>query len=269
MFGFVTAAPEKLTEENRAHYKAVYCGLCEDLGEDRRALSRMALTYDLVFLAIVLSSFYNEKYEESSGRCPVHPLKKRSFCRNRFTRYASDMNIALAYYKYMDDVNDDSSFTASLKMKLLGKEAEKISRKYPRQCADIRRYLNDLEEAEKNNILIPDIPAEIFGSLLGSIFKFEENEGGEKLFAFGKELGKFIYILDAAVDMKKDIKKQKYNPLIRINTSDHEVILQMIMAECVEKYNELNIEQDKEIIENILFSGVWTAFDAMKERKKK
>lgn len=269
MFGFVVADPEKLSEENRAHYRACYCGLCEDLGEDRKALSRMALTYDLVFLAIVLSSFYNEKYEVTSGRCPVHPLKKRSFCRNRFTRYASDMNIALAYYKYMDDVNDDASFSATLKMKLLGNEAEKISRKYPRRCSDIKKYLKQLEEAEKNNILIPDIPAEIFGNLLGSIFRFEENEDGEKLFAFGKALGKFIYILDASVDMKKDIKKQKYNPLVRISSSDHEAILQMIMAECVENYNELNIKQDKEIIENILFSGVWTAFAAMKERKKK
>lgn len=268
MFGFVVADPEKLTEEQREHYKAVYCGLCEDLGENRKPLCRMALTYDFAFLSLVLSAAEDEDYNFTCGRCPVHPLKKRSFKRNRFTQYAADMNIALAYYKYIDDKNDDGSLSASLKAKLFESEMRVISEKYPRQCKDIADCLSELAATEQNNVLIPDIPANIFGKLLGSVFSYENLSYRSYLYSFGVALGKFIYILDAAVDLKSDIKKQKYNPLIQFEFKDLEPVLHMIMAECTEKYKALPIKKDKEIIENILFSGVWTAFDAMKERKK-
>lgn len=269
MFGFVVADPGLLTEEQREHYKGVYCGLCEELSEDRKALCRMTLTYDLTFLAIVLSAVYNEDYIIRESRCPVHPLKKRRFERNRFTEYAADMNIALAYYKYLDDKKDDGSVSASLKAVLFRKEMEDIRKKYPEKCECIRDCLKELEEVEKADILIPDVPAGIFGKLLGNVFLYEGNDTASPLYAFGEALGKFIYILDAAVDLKKDIKKQKYNPLVRFGFKDTEPVLQMIMAECTEKYKELNISKDKEIIENILFSGVWTAFDTLKERKNK
>ncbi len=269
MFGFVVTAPEKLTEEQKNHYKAVYCGLCEDLGENRKALCRMTLTYDLAFLAIVLSATADEDYEITSGRCPVHPLKKRVFKRNKFTEYASDMNIALAYYKYIDDKNDDGSVSASLKAKLFEKEAKAVCEKYPRQCNIIKECLEELNAVEKNNVLIPDIPANIFGKLLGNVFQYEDTAYNHRLYGFGEALGKFIYILDAAVDLKKDIKKLKYNPLVQFSFNDIEPVLQMIMAECIENYEALPIEKDKEIIKNILFSGVWTAFDSLKERKKK
>ena len=89
MFGFVVANPERLTEEQRKKYKSVYCGVCEGLGRERGFRYRMALTYDLAFLAIVLSSVNNEAYEEVTGRCPVHPARKRTFQENHMALRAS------------------------------------------------------------------------------------------------------------------------------------------------------------------------------------
>ena len=65
-----------------------------------------------------------------------------------------------------------------------------------------------------------------------------------------------------------DIKKQRYNPLVRSTFADTENILDMLMGECVEKYKALPVRLDREIIENILFSGVWTKYPARKERKE-
>lgn len=268
MFGFVVADPSMLTPEQTEYYKSVYCGLCEDLGEGRKSLCRMALTYDLVFLALVLSALCGEEYTETTDRCPVHPLKKRKFRRNRFTQYASDMNIALAYYKYLDDKNDDSSLTASLKARLFEKEIAVIKNRYPRQCRAIEDCLNELAIVEQENILTPDIPAEIFGRLLGSVFLYEESVYSDTIYSFGKALGKFIYILDAALDLEGDIKKQHYNPLVQWDFSTTEPVLNMIMGECIENYRALPVKKDSEIIENILFSGVWTAYNRRKERKK-
>jgi hypothetical protein len=40
------------------------------------------------------------------------------------------------------------------------------------------------------------------------------------------------------------------------------------MADCVEKYKQLPIIQDKNLIENILYSGVWTRYEAEKKKTK-
>lgn len=269
MFGFVVADPSMLTHEQTEYYKSVYCGLCEDLGKDRKSLCRMALTYDLVFLALVLSALCDEEYTEAVGRCPVHPLQKRKFRRNRFTQYASDMNIALAYYKYLDDKNDDSSLTAAVKARLFEKEITLIKNRYPRQCKAIEDCLDELAKAEKENILLPDIPAGIFGRLLGSVFLYEESGYADTLYSFGEALGKFIYILDAVLDLKDDIKKQHYNPLVRWDFSKTEPVLNMLMGECIENYRKLPIKKDSDIIENILFSGIWTAYNRRKRKEKK
>ncbi len=268
MFGFVVANPERLTEEQRLRYKSVYCGVCENLGADRGFRYRMTLTYDLAFLALVLSAVTGMPYAEGMVRCPVHPMKKRTVCINAFTEYAADMNIALAYYKFIDDKNDDNSVIAALKAGIFEKEAKRILEKYPEQCQSIEKSLGRLQETEKADVHIPDIPAAIFGELLGSIFAVADIPCKKELYEFGFALGKFIYVLDAAVDLKGDIKKQRYNPLVRSSFADTEKILDMLMGECVEKYKALPVKQDREIIENILFSGVWMRYRPRKERKE-
>lgn len=269
MFGFVVANPARLTDEQRKKYKSVYCGVCEGMGRDRGLRYRMALTYDLAFLALVLSSVHGEKYEQRSGRCPVHPAKKRAFSENTFTRYAADMNIALAYYKYLDDKKDDGSVSATLKAKLFGDEVEKIREAYPEKCGLIVKYLEELEELERADVLIADVSADVFGKILGTIFSFGDERHINALYEFGYCLGKFIYIMDAAVDLKADVKKGRYNPLVRYSFADTEAVLEMLMGDCVEKYRALPVGEDKEIIENILFSGVWMKYTSRKERKEK
>lgn len=268
MFGYIVINPEKLNNEQRARYKSLYCGLCRKLGENRAKVNKMTLTYDLVLLILVLSAVENEGYSAVKGKCALHPLEKKTFLVNSKTEFAADMNIALAYYKFLDDFNDDKSYSAFVNMQIFRKESERIAEKYPVQCEAIKECLDRLSQVERANVLNPDIPADIFGELMGKIFSVASDEKGQKLFNFGKALGKYIYILDAVLDVKEDIKKERYNPLIRMPSEMNGEILEMLMAECVEKYNELNITQDKEIIENILFSGVWTKYEAALRRRK-
>ncbi len=269
MFGYIVANPEKLNVQQRARYKGLYCGLCKKLGENRAKVNKLTLTYDLVLLILVLSAVENEKYEVIEGKCKLHPLEKKVFLMNSKTEFAADMNIALAYYKFLDDWNDDKSYSAFVNMQIFKKETKRIAEKYPVQCEAIKKCLDRLSQVEKANVLNPDIPADIFGDLMGEIFAIFPDERGEKLFNFGKALGKYIYILDAVLDVKEDIKKERYNPLVRTPSGMNGEILEMLMAECVEKYNDLEITQDKEIIENILFSGVWTQYEAALRRRKK
>lgn len=259
MFGVVVANPEKLNAEQQAHYKAVYCGLCKALGEIGGLKCRSALTYDLAFLIIILSSAYNEEYTQFSESCPLHPFKKRNLEQSRFTEYAADMNIALAYYKFIDDWQDDTSASALLKLTLFKKEAQKIEERRPAECGAIKSCLEELSGLEKNNILNPDLPAEVFGRLMANIFAKGEQPLCGRLYDFGMKLGKLIYIIDAAADLKSDILKKRYNPLIRFSAEQISDTLALLASECMKSYKLLQLKQDDEIIKNILLSGIWSA----------
>ncbi len=267
MFGFVVANPEKLNEEQRAHYREVYCGLCRALGREHGFIDRFTLTYDLAFLILVLSAVTGEPYETLAERCPIHP-SKHSFEVNRFTSYAADMNIALSYYKFLDDKADDGSAAASVKAAVFRREAEAAAGKYPAQCKAITDCLERLSAAERSDILMPDVPAGIFGELMGALFAVGETALQQPLHDFGVALGKAIYVMDAAVDLKKDIKKKQYNPLIMMKKEDVKTALDILMADTVEQYRRLPVKQDAELIENILYSGIWTVYaDRMRKER--
>ncbi|MBQ6022544.1 MAG: hypothetical protein IJL25_06425, partial [Clostridia bacterium] len=69
MFGFAVADPGKLSEEARERYRAVYCGVCRAIGRDRKKACRIALTYDLVLPALILSDVTDTPFSESEIRC--------------------------------------------------------------------------------------------------------------------------------------------------------------------------------------------------------
>ena len=267
MFGFVVANPEKLNEEQRAHYRAVYCGLCRALGKEHGFIDRLTLTYDLAFLILVLSAVTEEPYEALTERCPIH-LTQHRFEVNRFTSYAAEMNIALSYYKFMDDKADDGSAVASVKAAVFRKEAEQAAEKYPVPCKAVTDCLERLSAAEQSDILMPDVPAGIFGELMGSLFAVDGTEHREALYDFGVSLGKAIYVMDAAVDLKKDIKKKQYNPLIMMKKEDVKTALDILMADVVEQYRRLPVRQDAAIIENILYSGIWTVYESRRRKER-
>ena len=41
--------------------------------------------------------------------CPAHPLRRHFYWQTRYTDYAADMNVVLAYYNCRDDWQDDGS----------------------------------------------------------------------------------------------------------------------------------------------------------------
>ena len=81
MFGYVTASAE-MPEERRKRYRAYYCGLCRNLGRRYGAAGRMTLSYDAVFLYMLLSSLYEPEEQCGQERCLPHPMKEHEFVEN-------------------------------------------------------------------------------------------------------------------------------------------------------------------------------------------
>ena len=268
MFGYVVANMEKLTDEEKQHYRSFYCGLCKTLGNRHGKISRITLNYDMAFLIIFLSALYKTENTIETKRCIMHPLKLQQFLYNEITDYAADMNIVLTYHNYLDDWQDDGKILSFYAAKLFEQEYKRIASKYFKKCAAISSCLSELSDIEKSGEPNPDVPANCFGQLMSEIFALREDEHTEGLRAFGKSLGRFIYIMDACLDLKSDLKNERYNPLAGFSSADFKSILILLMADCTEAYKKLPIEQDNNLIENILYSGVWTRYEAANKKTK-
>ena len=264
MFGFVTASFRELSKEERRRYGAVYCGICRCIGETGGQIARLGLRYDMAFLALLLMSLYEPEEAHHSARCALHPLQKRPWVDSPYVRYAADMNIALAYYNCLDDWQDDGSHVKKWLADRLRPHLPQIEARYPRQCAAISTCIQQLSELERENCADPDRCANCFGTLMAALLVHEEDLWTPDLQEMGQALGRFIYLADAAVDYKKDLRKKQYNPYIAMGSptswDEWEQYLVLAMARCCEYYEKLPLVQDKPLLDNILYGGVWTNF---------
>jgi len=272
MFGYVTANIKDLTKEQRLRYNAVYCGICRRIRANASQTARLGLSYDMAFLALLLMSLYEPEELSGDRACMIHPLQKRSWVDNEYIRYGADMNVALAYYKAGDDIADDGKLSARVMAGVFGKSLPGIREKYPRQCAAMEDCIRELTALEQANCDNPDLPAGCFGQLMGELLVYREDYWAPTLRELGQALGRFIYLLDAMADYRRDNKKGKYNPFLAMGAGQDlakwEAWLVLEMARCTEYFEKLPLVQDKPLLDSILYSGVWMEFEKLRPRKR-
>ena len=273
MFGYVIANTEIMSDEEKARYKSVYCGLCRSLKERHGTLGRLTLTYDMTFLVLVLSSLYEPQASCGSERCAPHPFKRHRCVTSKISDYAADMNVALAYLKKLDDWKDDKNLPALLSAKLLKRKYLRVKAQHPRQCMAMERCLSELSKLEKDKVCDPDAAAKLFGGLMGELFVWQEDRWSAVLREMAGSLGEFIYIMDAAVDLPKDIKRGRFNPLRELHDAGRgdeyfKEILTMLIGDCTIAFEKLPLVEDISIMRNILCSGVWARYELEMVKRK-
>ncbi len=276
MFGLIVADTGSLSPEELERYKGAYCGLCRTLQRRHGDLSRLTLNYDMTFLVLLLSSMYEPEESSGNGRCMAHPLHRRSWWRNRFTDYAADMNVALAWHNCMDDWNDERKVLSLTEAKLLRSHYETVYGTWRRPCDAIEQCMETLRAVETSEESAPDAAANAFGRLMGELFAVEEDSVWNPRFrAFGEALGRFIYMMDACMDLEQDRKHGCYNPFLsmypagRADGEEMLEILKMLIADCAAEFERLPLVRDVEILRSVLYSGVWTRYLEKRDRENR
>ena len=172
MFGYVTIYHKGLEKPELDRYQAYYCGLCRTLGQKYGLPGQLTLSYDLAFIAILHSALYEPETQFSAGRCAPHPIKARPRAANEFLDYAADMTIALAYYNFLDNWQDDHSRASLHQAQKLEPYLAAIRARWPRQTAAITAQLEALNALEKAGSHDLDALCRAFGDLLGAVFAF-------------------------------------------------------------------------------------------------
>ncbi len=273
MFGYLVAASRVLEAGQQARYRMAYCGLCRSLKRCFGQTARLTLNYDMTFLVLLLSSLYEPEEETGESVCVRHPFEAQPYVLSAASDYAAHMNIAMAYLKCLDDWRDDRSLTAIAEARTLRPCYSAVKAKYPRQCKGIEEALRELSALEETGEEDPDAASACFGKLMREIFVWKEDRWAEPLRHMADALGRFLYLLDAAMDLEEDVQRGRYNPF-RSLAGDPEnggrffEILRMQLGECVFWFDKLPLVADTGLMQNILCIGLWTAFHKKYSREE-
>lgn len=269
MFGYVRINKMDLTFREYEHYKAYYCGLCKYLKRNHTELSRLTINYDITFLIVLLSSIYQPSAQVFHEKCIVDPVKKKKHIINDITEYAASMNILLAYYKLEDDVNDEGGIKSRLARQVYKKSFKTAYDKYPKKADFIKKCLGELRSLEEDQSSSIDQTSNCFARLLEEIFDYKDDDYRDRLRKVGFNIGKYIYIMDAYEDLDEDLEKGRYNPFTSYE-DDREALkdrvdklIGMTLARLEEGILDLDIEVNKSIIDNIIYSGVYLRYKGL------
>ena len=272
MFGYVRINKMDLTFREFDYYKGYYCGLCKYLKENHGEVSRLSLNYDITFLIVILTALYKLDSDITYERCIANPLKKKMRIVNEITEYAASMNILLSYYKLEDNLYDDNGIKDKLAYELYKGKLKKAYEKYPQKAEYIKQQLGNLRELEKQESKSIDKVSNTFGNLMGEIFVYKKDEYEQNLRNIGFNLGKYIYILDAYEDLEEDNNKGRYNPFIDYIDKKEELknkvdrLISMSLGMATKNIEQLNLEFNKSIIDNIIYSGVYLRYKSILEK---
>ncbi|MBQ8267464.1 MAG: hypothetical protein IJZ21_03675 [Clostridia bacterium] len=276
MFGYVRACKPELKIKEYETYKAVYCSLCKKLGKSYGILSRFTLSYDFTFLALLNMSLTDGCDGFVQKRCAFNPLKRCNYCKDDS---AIDMPAAAAmimlYYKILDNIADERGIKKIgyyLLKPVFSSAHKKAAKQYPNIETAVAEYItaqNALEKAECASI---DEAADPTAKVMEKILAICSDDETQKriLSRLGYCLGRYIYLLDAAVDLEDDKKTGSYNVLKNTDDKDIENRIKQQLYFCVNESSKafelLDIKKYKHILGNIIYLGLEETF--MKELNK-
>ena len=216
MFGYVHISPDKLNGEEQQLYRACYCGLCHTLGRRYGVFARMILNYDLVFLAMLLSD--GEAPGCGRRRCLIHPIHPRCFCEEtQALDAAADVSVLLTWWQLRDGV-EDYAWASGLKYRagarLLESAYKRAAALRPEFDQAVRRQLQLLSALEQAKDPSMDRAADSFAVLLSSAAEELTDPVRKRIMEqLLYHLGRWIYLIDGADDLKKDAESGNYNPV--------------------------------------------------------
>lgn len=273
MFGYVRPRKPELRIKDYAMFRAAYCGLCHSLKARCGPLGRFAVNYDFTVLAMLLS-----RTGESGlcrKRCMASPFRRRRCCAETpaFSQ-AADMSLVLLWWKLADGLADEP-FWKRLGIRVMRlllcrgfRQARARQPDFDRDCAQALGALAALEQAGCPSL---DQAADKFAGLLAAVAAAEAEPDRQRILRqLFYQLGRFIYIADAAADREEDQRAGRYNPvtarfgspLTAAQTAALRETLDASAAQTAAAFALLEETRFTPVLENIMTMGLPDAADA-------
>ena len=273
MFGYIKADRANLLGKEYDAYKGVYCALCKQLGKDYSIFARFILSYDCTFYAMLIMSLSEEPPCFKEGRCRFDPLKKCLYAESdtQALSMAAALSVSSAYFKLRDNIIDSPLYKRilyRLVQPIFSRWRRKSRSRYPMIDKAVEDMYRAQIAAEKSDEVNIDTAAEPTAKMLAAVCSMipdttpmssdEPTKNKRILSAFGYYLGRWIYLIDAADDYEKDVKKGLFNPYIKAvgdNTDIASIMrptLNHALSEALLSYGLLDKGRYDSIVLNVL-----------------
>jgi len=218
MFGYVRPLQGELKVRELERFKSCYCGLCHSLGKRYGLASRFILSYELVFLSMLLWP-QDEPVRIKRRVCIASPCRARRCCeRNTTLDKCAGYSVILTWWKLRDTVDDEPFFKAlphRLLLLILSRAYKKSLRDCPEFDGRVRNELRALLEYESQSDLSLDVAADKFAQILAAAAPEDISDQVRRpLLELLYHLGRWIYVIDACDDYGDDIKAGRFNPVV-------------------------------------------------------
>lgn len=284
MFGYVKPYNDELKLKEIKRYKRYYCALCNELRHSYGRITTAFLSYEMTFTLILLESLEKEEnLDEIPLSCQFEKIHIGTFYISKsILQYIAYINIHLVIWKLEDDWKDDKNIFAYLLKKIIlnKKTYQRELNKYGRISEVIDENMKKFYEYEKEKYDFDSL-SEIMGEIWLQIIRNGAeilNIYDNKLYMLEnicKDMGKWLYCIDAYEDLEKDIKKRKFNPLFKAECDINEIkddaklILQLILRSMSNNLDKLELGRNKDIIQNIILYGLSHKISEINKKRKK
>lgn len=276
MFGYVRPFKPELKINEFDTYKGIYCGLCKEMGREYGQFSRMTLSYDFAFLAMLSLAVHEDGGRFERQACIAHPLRKKPcLCCCGDLSFVAACAMVMLYYKWQDNIAD-SGFFKRTGYRITGfpvkRAYQKAVQRYPVLEMIMKSTLANQQETEKKLNCTIDMAADASSRALALIFEELTDHAGQKkvLNRFGFLLGRWIYLVDALDDLKDDRKKGSFNPLLdwakanaagadqpdEVIRRHAENLINVTHSEMALAYELVDKNRYQSILDNILYLGL-------------
>ena len=216
MFGYVLPPLEALPRAEADRFRRIYCGLCRTLGARYGQAARMILNYDFTYLAILLSE--PEEPEPLEGRCPASPVRRRAYLPSSpALEIAADESVILAWWQLRDGAADHGFWKGTgyqAAAGALGGAYGRAAAARPEFDRQVRECLGELAALEAERCPSMDRAADTFARLLQSAAATSADPVRRRVLEqMLYHLGRWVYLVDAADDLKEDAASGNYNPV--------------------------------------------------------
>lgn len=268
MFGYVKPYNPELRVRELEEYKAVYCGLCKQLGRSFGVFARFTLSYDFAFLAMLKTALDSEICHETERcACIAHPFCKRIRVReNAAMQMTARAAMISVYYKLLDDRADEGFFRrigAALLLPFAKRARRRALAFADGVAADEAAAKMSAAQAqlEAEKCQIPDAAAEPTANFLAAVLKncAATAEQAAVLERFGYLLGRYVYLCDALDDLEDDRRRGRYNPFLYAGGEAAiaaKNALFLTTAELSDDFDLLELHRYEGILENIIRIGL-------------
>lgn len=276
MLGYIKAHKPEMKFKDYELYKGVYCTLCKALGKRYGFVARFILSYDFTFFAMVRMAVRSQCPGFTKSHCSFNPAKPCLDCNrdNEDIAYTADVTILMMYHKLADNIQDSRFFKRFL-CRLMLPYAKHLYKKACQRVGSISEVLEkqmarQLEIEKRNGSLdeAADPSAVMLSELLVHNIECEDIDALKK---FGYMIGRWVYITDAVNDCEDDIKEGSFNPLKKRFEDESftqycEEMMNLTIGEAIMNYKRLKIFRFNDILENVLYDGVYSVTQKVLEK---